>query len=226
MAGRTPLGRDSPIAERAPEVIRRLKDAYPNATVALHFTNPLEMLVATILSAQCTDERVNLVTKTLFVKYRTPEDFLRVPEEELAADIKPTGFFNQKARSIRGAAQRIVETYGGRVPSSMADLITLPGVARKTANIVQGNSYPEAREVDEDAGIAVDTHVRRLAQRLGFTRQKDPDKIERDLMAVIPREEWFRFTYVLIDHGRAVCKAPTPRCEVCVVNDLCPSSRV
>ena len=217
---------DSPIAERAPEVIRRLKDAYPNATVALHFTNPLEMLVATILSAQCTDERVNLVTKTLFVKYRTPEDFLRVPEEELAADIKPTGFFNQKARSIRGAAQRIVETYGGRVPSSMADLITLPGVARKTANIVQGNSYPEAREVDGDAGIAVDTHVRRLAQRLGFTRQKDPDKIERDLMAVIPREEWFRFTYVLIDHGRAVCKAPTPRCEVCVVNDLCPSSRV
>ena len=226
MAGRTPLGRDSPIAERAPEVIRRLKDAYPNATVALHFTNPLEMLVATILSAQCTDERVNQVTKALFVKYRTPEDYLRVPEEELAADIKPTGFFNQKARSIRGAAQRIVETYGGRVPSSMADLITLPGVARKTANIVQGNSYPEAREVDEDAGIAVDTHVRRLAQRLGFTRQKDPDKIERDLMAVIPREEWFRFTYVLIDHGRAVCKAPTPRCEVCVVNDLCPSSRV
>jgi endonuclease III len=226
MAGGKPLGRDAPIAARAPEIIRRLKDAYPNATVALRFTNPLEMLVATILSAQCTDERVNQVTKALFVKYRTPEDYLRVPEEELAADIKPTGFFNQKARSIRGAAQRIVEAYEGRVPSSMADLITLPGVARKTANIVQGNSYAEAREVDPDAGIAVDTHVRRLAQRLGFTTQKDPDKIERDLMAVIPREEWFRFTYVLIDHGRAVCKAPTPRCEVCVVNDLCPSSRV
>jgi endonuclease-3 len=226
MGGGRPLGRNAPTAERAPEIIRRLKDAYPNATVALHFTNPLEMLVATILSAQCTDERVNQVTKTLFVKYRTPEDYLRVPEEELAADIKPTGFFNQKARSIRGAAQRIVEAYQGRVPSSMADLITLPGVARKTANIVQGNSYPEARDVDRDAGIAVDTHVRRLAQRLGFTTQKDPDKIERDLMAVIPREEWFRFTYVLIDHGRAVCKAPTPRCEVCVVNDLCPSSRV
>ena len=226
MAGRKPLGRDAPIAERAPEIIRRLKDAYPSASVALHFTNPLEMLVATILSAQCTDERVNQVTKTLFVKYRTPEDYLRVPEEELAADIKPTGFFNQKARSIRGAARRIVEAYEGRVPSGMADLITLPGVARKTANIVQGNSYPEAREVDPDAGIAVDTHVRRLAQRLGFTTQQDPDKIERDLRAVIPREEWFRFTYVLIDHGRAVCKAPTPRCEVCVVNDLCPSSRV
>ena len=226
MAGRKPLGRDAPIGERAPEIIRRLKDAYPSATVALHFTNPLEMLVATILSAQCTDERVNQVTKALFLKYRTPEDYLRVPEEELAADIKPTGFFNQKARSIRGAAQRIVEAYEGRVPSNMADLITLPGVARKTANIVQGNSYSEAREVDPDAGIAVDTHVRRLAQRLGFTTQQDPDKIERDLMAVIPREEWFRFTYVLIDHGRAVCKAPTPRCEVCVVNDLCPSSRV
>ena len=226
MAGRKPLGRDAPIAERAPEIIRRLKDAYPSASVALHFTNPLEMLVATILSAQCTDERVNQVTKDLFVKYRTPEDYLRVPEEELAADIKPTGFFNQKARSIRGAARRIVEAYEGRVPSGMADLITLPGVARKTANIVQGNSYPEARQVDPAAGIAVDTHVRRLAQRLGFTTQKDPDKIERDLMAVIPREEWFRFTYVLIDHGRSVCKAPTPRCEVCVVNDLCPSSRV
>ncbi len=226
MAGGRKLGRDAPVAERAPEIIRRLHEAYPNATVALHFTNPLEMLVATILSAQCTDERVNQVTKTLFVKYRTHEDYLRVPEEELAADIKPTGFFNQKARSIRGAAQRIVEAYGGQVPSSMADLITLPGVARKTANIVQGNSYPKARDIDPDAGIAVDTHVRRLAQRLGFTDQKDPDKIERDLMDVIPREEWFRFTYVLIDHGRAVCKAPTPRCEVCVVNALCPSSRV
>src|SRR5262249_43448251 len=225
MAGKK-LGRDAPIAERAPEIIRRLREAYPDATVALHFTNALEMLVATILSAQCTDERVNQVTKTLFVKYRTPEDYLRVPEEELAADIKPTGFFNQKARSVRGAAQRIVEAYGGQVPPSMAELITLPGVARKTANIVQGNSYPEARETDPDAGIAVDTHVRRVSQRLGFTKQTDPDKIERDLMKIIPREDWFGFTYVLIDHARAVCKAPTPRCEECPVNDLCPSSLV
>jgi endonuclease-3 len=223
---RPELTRESPIEERAPEIIGRLKEAYPDATVALHFTNPLEMLVATILSAQCTDERVNQVTKTLFQKYRTPQDYLEVPEAELAADIKPTGFFNQKARSIRGAARKIVEDFGGRVPDAMAELITLPGVARKTANIVQGNSYPERHRKDPDAGIAVDTHVRRLAQRMGFTKQTDPDRIEQDLMRLIPREDWLSFTYVLIDHGRKVCKAPTPRCEGCVVNDLCPSSRV
>ena len=220
------LTRQSPIEERAPEIIRRLKDAYPGATVALRFTNPLEMLVATILSAQCTDERVNQVTETLFQKYRTPQDYLEVPEAELAADIKPTGFFNQKAKSIRGAARKIVEDFGGRVPDTMAELIMLPGVARKTANIVQGNSYPECHRKDPDAGIAVDTHVRRLAQRMGFTEQTDPDKIEQDLMRLIPREDWLSFTYVLIDHGRQVCRAPTPRCEECVVSDLCPSSRV
>ena len=220
------LTRHSPVEERAPEIIKRLKKAYPNATVALNFSNPLECLVATILSAQCTDERVNQVTATLFEKYRTPRDYLRVPVEELAADIKPTGFFNQKTKAIRGACQKIIEDYGGRVPKAMAELITLPGVARKTANIVQGNSYPEDRRKDPDAGVAVDTHVRRVSQRLGFTQQKDPDKVERDLMRMIPRKDWFSFTYVLIDHGRAVCKAPTPRCEVCPVNDLCPSSRV
>jgi endonuclease-3 len=193
------------------------------------FTNPLECLVATILSAQCTDERVNQVTQGpngLFAKYRTPQDYLAVPEEELAADIRPTGFFNNKTKAIRGACRVMVEEFGGQVPKTMAELITLPGVARKTANIVQGNSHPEVHRTDPDAGIAVDTHVRRVAQRLGFTEQSNPDKVERDLMGIIPRKDWFGFTYVLIDHGRAVCKAPTPRCEVCPVNELCPSSRV
>jgi endonuclease III len=220
------LSAHSPLEDRAPEVIRRLKEAYPDAKVALRFTNPLEMLVATILSAQCTDERVNQVTASLFEKYRTCQGYLKVPESELAADIKPTGFFNQKAKAIRGACQRIVEEYGGEVPRTMAELITLPGVARKTANIVQGNAYPEEHRRDPDAGIAVDTHVRRVAGRLGFTQNTDPDKIERDLMKLIPRSDSFSFTYVLIDHGRKVCKAPTPRCEVCPVSDLCPSSRV
>lgn len=218
--------RDSPLEERAPEIIRRLKKAYPDAKVALHFSNPLEILVATILSAQCTDERVNQVTKTLFKKYRSCEDYLRVPESELAADIKPTGFFNQKAKSIRAACQKIIEGFGGEVPRTMKELDSLPGVARKTANIVQGNAYPEEHRKDPDAGIAVDTHVRRVSQRPGFTSNTDPDKIEQDLMKIIPRKDWFSFTYVLIEHGRRVCKAPTPRCEVCPVSDLCPSSRV
>ncbi|SRR6266542_1986098 len=224
--GKSKVTRTSPLGERAPLVIRRLEKAYPDAKVALNFTNPLQCLVATILSAQTTDEAVNKVTATLFQKYRSPQDYLKVPRSELAADIKPTGFFNQKANSIQGACQRIVDVYGGAVPKTMAQLVTLPGVARKTANIVQGNAYPEDHRTDPDAGIAVDTHVRRVSRRLGFTGQKDPDKIERDLMAVIPRRAWFPFTYVLIDHGRAVCKAPTPRCEACPVNALCPSSLV
>ena len=229
MPAKPKLTRRSPVEERAPVVIRRLTKAYPDARVALKFSNPLEMLVATILSAQCTDERVNMVTQGpngLFATYRTPQDYLNGPEEELAHDSRPTGFFNNKARAIRGASRKIVEEYGGEVPQTMAELITLPGVARKTANIVQGNSYPERHRTDPDAGVAVDTHVRRVSQRLGFTSEHDPDKIERDLMKVIPRDVWFGFTYVLIEHGRQVCKAPVPRCEVCMVNDLCPSSRV
>ena len=218
--------RDSPLAERAPLVIRRLKKAYPNATVALNFTNPLECLVATILSAQCTDALVNQVTVKLFAKYPTAEDYLAVPEQELAMDIKSTGFFNQKTKSLRGAARMIVEEFDGEVPQTMDELVRLPGVARKTANIVQSNSYPERHRRDRAAGIAVDTHVRRVSQRLGFTAESDPDRIEHDLMRVISKKDWFSFTYVLIDHGRQVCKAPTPRCEVCPVNDLCPSSRV
>jgi endonuclease-3 len=218
--GKKPLDRNAPAAERAPAIIRILSRAYPDATVALNFSTPLEMLVATILSAQCTDERVNQVTATLFKKYRTAEDYLKVADTELAADIRPTGFFNQKTKAIRGACRMIVEEFGGKVPDSMPELLRLPGVARKTANIVLGNAYGKVE------GIAVDTHVRRVSQRLGFTSQKDPDKIEQDLMKLVPRKRWFDFTYVLIEHGRAVCKAPTPRCEVCPVARLCPSSRV
>jgi endonuclease III len=214
------------LAERAPTVIERLEDAYPKATVALKFSTPLECLIATMLSAQSTDENVNRVTAGLFPKYRTAEDWLAVPEQQLLDELRPTGFFNQKTKAVRGACRKIVEDFDGEVPRTIAELITLPGVARKTANIVQGNSYPEEHAKDPDAGIAVDTHVRRLSQRLGFSKQNDPDKIERDLMKIIPRDEWFGFTYVLIDHGRAVCKAPTPRCEECPVNDLCPSSLV
>jgi len=214
------LTRKSPIEERAPEIITRLSKAHPDAHVALNFTNPLECLVATILSAQCTDERVNMVTASLFTKYRTAEDYLKVPVEELAADIKPTGFFNQKTKSLRGACARIVDAYGGKVPNTMENLITLPGVARKTANIVLGNSYGVVE------GIAVDTHVRRVGERLGFTSEKDPDKIEQDLMRLIPRKRWFDFTYVIIDHGRGTCVARKPRCDECPVSDLCPSSLV
>jgi endonuclease-3 len=214
------LTRDTPIGERGPRIIRILTKTYPDAKVALRFTNPLEMLVATILSAQCTDEKVNEVTSTLFEKYRTPQDYLKVPEDELKDDIRPTGFFNQKAISIREACRRIVEVYDGVVPDTMEDLVTLRGVARKTANIVLGNAYGTVE------GIAVDTHVKRLANRLGFSDGSDPDKIEQDLMRVIPRKRWFDFTYVLIDHGRAVCAARVPRCEDCPVSDLCPSSLV
>jgi len=213
------LTREAPIEERAPEVIRRLEAAYPDAKVALNFSNPLECLVATILSAQSTDATVNEVTATLFKKYRRAEDYLAVPEDELKADIRPTGFFNQKATSIRASCQRIVEVYGGEVPGTMEDLLTLRGVARKTANIVLGNSFGVVE------GIAVDTHVKRLANRIGFSNESDPVKIEQDLMRLIPREKWFSFTYVLIDHGRAICHAKKPRCTECPIEPLCPSSQ-
>ena len=213
------LTRKSPISKRAPRIIELLSADYPDAHVALVFSDALECLVATILSAQCTDERVNLVTKTLFKKYRKPQDYLKVPVEELASDIRSTGFFNQKTKSIRGACTRIVEVYGGKVPGTMEELLTLPGVARKTANIVLGNSFGVVE------GIAVDTHVRRLANRLGFSVQHDSDKIESDLMALIPREQWFDFTYALIDHGRSVCLAKKPRCLECSVSPLCPASQ-
>ena len=220
MEARTKLTRTSPIEQRAPVLIRRLEETYPDAHVALNFTNPLECLIATILSAQCTDEKVNEVTATLFRKYRSAADYLAVPEDELKADIKPTGFFNQKAASLRAACERIVTVYAGEVPDTMDELITLRGVARKTANIVLGNSFGKVE------GIAVDTHVRRLSNRLGFSEQSDADKIEQDLMALVPRKGWFGFSYVLIDHGRAICQAKKPRCFECPIEDLCPSSQV
>lgn len=216
---RTALTRTSPIEDRAPAIVRRLSRAYPDAHVALVFSNPLECLIATILSAQCTDEKVNEVTATLFRKYRSAAEYLAVPEDELKADIRPTGFFNQKATSIRAACERVVTVYGGEVPGTMDELITLRGVARKTANIVLGNAFGIVE------GIAVDTHVRRLANRLGFSEARDPDKIEQDLMRLIPRKRWFDFSYVLIDHGRAICQAKKPRCAECPVEDLCPSSQ-
>lgn len=215
----SPLSRTSPASERAPEILRRLKRAYPESTVALRFSNPLELLIATILSAQCTDERVNQVTESLFRKYRTAEDYLRVPEAELAADIKPTGFFNQKTRSVRGTCRRLVEEFGGEVPSTMEELVTLPGVARKTANVVLGNAFGKVE------GIAVDTHVRRLSQRFGFSATDDPVQIERDLMALYPQRQWFELTYRIVDHGRLTCVARKPRCADCPVEDLCPSSQ-
>ena len=218
MATKPALTRKSPIEDRAPAIIRILSKTYPDAHVALNFTNPLECLVATILSAQCTDAKVNEVTASLFAKYRTAADYLAVPEDELKADIKPTGFFNQKATSIRAACDRIVTVYDGKVPDTMEDLQTLRGVARKTANIVMGNAFGTVE------GIAVDTHVRRLANRLGFSEESDPDKIEQDLMRLVPRKRWFDFSYVLIDHGRAICQAKKPKCAECPVSDLCPSS--
>jgi endonuclease III len=214
------LTRADPIEARSPEIVRRLVEAYPDAKVALHYTNPLECLVATILSAQCTDEKVNEVTATLFQKYRTAADYLGVPEEELRADIKPTGFFNQKAAWIRAACERIVTEFDGEVPASMEEMLTLQGVARKTANVVLGNAFGIVE------GIAVDTHVKRLANRLVYSASRDPVQIEKDLMQLLPRDRWFTFTYVLIEHGRAICQAKKPRCEICPVEDLCPSSQL
>ncbi|HEX6261646.1 MAG TPA: endonuclease III [Actinomycetota bacterium] len=220
------LTRESPLAERGPEVIDLLKREYRGARVALAFETPLECLVATILSAQSTDKKINEVTATLFQKYRTAEDYLKVPDDELKEDLRPTGFFNQKTKAVRGACRMIVEEFGGEVPDSMDDLVRLPGVARKTANIVLWNAYPEKAKDDPDAGIAVDTHVKRVSGRLGLTSQKDPDKIERDLMALLPRDDWSGFSYMLIEHGRRICDAKRPRCEDCVVSHLCPASRV
>lgn len=206
--------------KRAAAAYRRLDKAYPGAKCALNFSSPLEMVIATVLSAQCIDVMVNRVTASLFQKYRKAEDYLASKPGELEADIKPTGFFNQKARSIRGLCRVVLEEFGGEVPGTMDELLRLPGVARKTANIVLGNSFGKVE------GVAVDTHVHRLSYRLGLSDQDDPNKVERDLMGLFPRSKWFHLTYLLIEHGRAVCKAPTPRCEDCVVNDLCPASRV
>jgi endonuclease III len=211
--------RVGPKRARIRPVIERLKAAHPDAAIALRSRNPLELLVAVMLSAQTTDVNVNRVTERLFAKYRRPEDYLAVPPEELERDIYATGFFRQKAKAIRGTMQMLLEEFGGEVPRRLEELIRLPGVARKTANVV-------AAELGTPQGIVVDTHVRRLSQRLGFTKEDDPVKIERDLMRLVPREEWGIFPHLLIWHGRRVCLARAPRCEDCVLNDLCPSSRV
>jgi endonuclease III len=200
-------------------VIERLQRAHPDAKIALRSQSPLQLLVAVMLSAQTTDVNVNKVTPTLFTKYPRPEDYLAVPPEELERDIYTTGFFRQKTKSLRGTMKMLVEQFDGEVPRTVDELVRLPGVARKTANVV-------AAELGNPQGIVVDTHVRRLAQRLGFTKQEDPVKIERDLMKLVPRDDWGRFPHLLIWHGRRVCIARRPLCETCVVNDLCPSSRV
>ncbi len=211
--------RVGPKRARVRPIIERLAAEYPDATIALRFGNPLELLVSVLLSAQTTDVNVNRVTENLFRKYRRPEDYLVVPVEELERDIFASGFYRQKAKALRGTMRMLIEDYGGEVPTDFHALLRLPGVARKTANVV-------AAERGEAQGIVVDTHVRRLSQRLGLTREEDPVKIERDLMKLVPRADWGRLPHLLIWHGRRVCDARRPACERCVLSDLCPSSRV
>jgi endonuclease-3 len=205
---------------RTEKIIKLLKREYPDARCSLDHTSPLELLIATILSAQCTDERVNQVTVNLFRKYRRAEDYLQVAQAELETDIRSTGFYRNKAKAIQGACKIISETHQGRVPEVMEELLALPGVARKTANVVLGNAYCIT------SGIVVDTHVARLSERLGLTAEKQPEKIERDLMSLVPHEDWIQFSHLLIAHGRKVCKARTPLCAECIVEKLCPSSRL
>jgi len=202
--------------KRAAKVLRRLAKAYPDAKCALDHHSPLELLVATILSAQCTDVRVNEVTPGLFRKYKTAADYARAPAGELENAIRPTGFFNSKAKSLRRAGAAIAAEHGGKVPDTMEALVQLPGVGRKTANVILGNAF------GKDEGFVVDTHVARLSKRLGFTRQTDPVKIERDLMAIVPEGRRTMAAHELIFHGRRICVARKPRCEICPVNPLCP----
>lgn len=204
--------------QRTTKIIELLEKQYPNAKTALNYTNPLEILVATMLSAQTTDVTVNIVTKTLFKKYHTPEDYANADIKELEQDIHSTGFYHNKARNLQNCCRLLVEKFHSQVPKTMDELLELPGVARKTANIVLYNAYGTI------AGIAVDTHVRRLSERLGLTQQKDQDKIERDLMQITPKEKWMKLTDLLIFHGRQVCTAKKPKCEVCVLNKICPSA--
>jgi endonuclease-3 len=209
----------NPSSAPAPEVTARLKAEYPDARTELDWSNPLELLVATILSAQTTDVQVNRVTESLFSKYRTAEDYADSTPDELEADIRPTGFYRNKARALRGMASALVEQHGGEVPRTMSELVALPGVGRKTANVVLGNAFG----VNE--GIVVDTHVRRVSSRLGLAECQDPVKIEQDLMEVVPEEDWTIFSHLLILHGRRTCKARKPDCPNCILNDICPSAR-
>jgi endonuclease-3 len=202
------------------EIIKRLKKEYPDAHCELIHSNAFELLVATILSAQCTDARVNIVTANLFRKYRQPSDYLEVAAEELEQDIRPTGFFRNKAKSIRGASLKINENFGGEIPQTMEELLTLDGVARKTANVVLGNAFGIA------SGVVVDTHVSRVSQRLGLTENNTPEKIEKDLAELVPQKDWIMFPHWLIAHGRKICQARKPKCAECVLENLCPSSRL
>ena len=211
--------RVGPKRARIDPVVERLKREHPDAKIALRSASELELLVAVMLSAQTTDVNVNRVTERLFRKYRRPEDYLSVPPEELERDVYATGFFRQKAKALRGTMKLLVEEFGGEVPGRVEELVRLPGVARKTANVV-------AAELGEPQGVVVDTHVRRLSQRLGLTRNEDPVKIERDLIKLVPRQHWGVFPHLLIWHGRRVCVARVPRCEACVLADLCPASRI
>ena len=202
--------------KRTGEIIKRLKKEYPDAHCALNHTTAFELLVATILSAQCTDERVNIVTATLFRKYRSPQEFAETPLEELTQDIKSINFFNNKAKNIQATAEKIVQNFGGKVPETMEELLTLKGVARKTANVVLGNAFGIA------SGVVVDTHVRRLSNRLGLTVENAPEKIEKDLEKLVPKKDWVMFPHWLIYHGRQICQARKPKCGECVLEDICP----
>jgi endonuclease-3 len=199
------------------EIIKRLKKAYPDAHCALNHTSAFELMIATILSAQCTDERVNIVTADLFRKYRAPEDYLKVTQQELESDIHSTGFFRNKSKNIQAACKRLIEVYNGEIPRSMDEILTLGGVARKTGNVVLGNAFGIA------SGVVVDTHVGRLSQRLGLTKNDTAEKIERDLMEFVPKRHWIMFPHWMIFHGRQVCIARKPKCEICVLADICPS---
>lgn len=212
------LETETEIKSRVLQIIELLEKEHPDAKIALNYTNPLELLVATILSAQCTDKRVNVVTKTLFKKYRKAEDYANADLKELEEDIRPTGFYRNKAKNLKKCCQLLVEKFNSQVPKSMEEMLELPGVARKTANIVLSNAYGVIE------GVAVDTHVLRLAGRLGLSRQKDPNKIERDLMEIVPKTRWMRITDLLIFHGRRICTARKPQCGTCVLNKLCPSA--
>ena len=203
--------------KRTAEIIKRLKRTYPDAHCALNHTNPFELLIATILSAQCTDERVNIVTADLFRKYRGPEDFVKASQQELERDVHSTGFFRNKAKNIKAASQRLIEVYGGEIPRTMEEILTIGGVARKTGNVVLGNAFGIA------SGVVVDTHVSRLSQRLGLTDQTTPEKIERDLQELVPKKDWVMFSHWLIFHGRQICNARKPKCHECVLADICPS---
>jgi len=219
MAVKTPETHTA-LVRRARKINRVLAETYPDAHCELDFENPFQLLVATVLSAQTTDKRVNMTTPLLFAKYPTPEDLASANPGDVAEILRPTGFFNAKTKSVMGLSAALVERFGGEVPRTLEEMVTLPGVGRKTANVVLGNAF------HKNEGVVVDTHVARVSHRLGLTRETDPVKIEQDLMPLFPREDWALLSHLLIFHGRRVCEARKPKCEICVLNDICPSSTV